>query len=37
MKIFRIERTEIGDNAKVFGMSKHGAEKSQERVGESFA
>lgn len=37
MKIFRIERTEIGDNAKMFGMKKHGAKQSQERVGESLA
>ena len=37
LKIFGIERTEIRSGAKVLGMSKHGTEKSQERVGESFA
>jgi hypothetical protein len=37
LKIFRIKRTEIGSGAKVLGMGKHGAEKSQERIGEPFA
>jgi hypothetical protein len=37
LKILGIERTEIRDGAKVLGMSKHGAEKSQERVGKPLA
>jgi hypothetical protein len=37
LKIFGIERTEIRDNAKMLGMNKHGAQKSQERIGESLA
>ena len=37
MKIFGVERTEIGDDPKVFGMSKHGAEKCEKRIGKSFA
>ena len=37
LKIFGIERTGIRDNAKMLGMNKHGAQKSQERIGESIA
>lgn len=37
LKVFGIKRTEVGDNAKMFGMSQHGAEKNEERVGEPFA
>jgi hypothetical protein len=37
LKILGIERSEIRNNAKVFGMSKHGAKKSDERIGESLA
>ena len=37
LEIFGIKRAEVGNNAKMFGMGKHCAEKRQERVGEPFA
>jgi hypothetical protein len=37
LKIIGIERAQIGDDAKMFCMNKHGAQKSQQRIGESFA
>jgi len=37
LKILGIERAEIGKDAKMFSMNKHGAKEGPKRVGESFA